>query len=318
MSGATIEEFLYRVSLEPADHWGMSTSIGLETERPYLNIGNVYAFVNGYSAARGESFSPFFLWLRDTAGAYPGGGWARHHLELAGGDHTRATQLFFARIHEWALETRPAWFTEFNRVPRGSLWMRGNGEHVTADVRLPAHVLAVTGKPSVDLSHIHVSSTEMTDGFNLHLGLPDDVATAWASGARRVVMLGDRRLKPTREVRVAMSELVLPADAICVDVSNEQADVLSTGGAGVVHIREGHLLDVVHGTRRIELRPRDRLLLLSPALFEFAKSLPLGELRSQLATADTLAWAQAIDTPRRRLCLCIEFREREHVGAQPQ
>ena len=80
-----LSEFLYRVSLEAPGSWFMIIGTGLETDPPYLNIGNLRSFVLGYEAgARTESSRDgFFEWLRDEANAFPSEGWARHLLTIS-------------------------------------------------------------------------------------------------------------------------------------------------------------------------------------------------------------------------------------------
>ena len=228
-------------------------------------------------------------------------------------------------MHRYLLETRPSWFVRFNEAPQPSLLANGLGEHVLADVRLPEHVLAVTGVPAVAPPDIRLSSFELTDGYNLRVGLPDDVASWWMGAGRRVALMGSKealstvagRSTPLEELAAAMSA-ASPTGACILDVTRSSAAVITTGGCGAIHVRDGVLLALTTAgaLTHWNCRDGDRIVLLSPALFARAREAGVGPLPAQLATAEPAAWAQSVDTPARRLAVSVAIPRPRDGAAQ--
>jgi hypothetical protein len=84
----------------------------------------------------------FWDWLWDQ-GEFPSQGWARNCLEKCEGDNEQALARFFGLLHTFLLERRPAWFVEFNAIPRPSSIRNGFGQPRSFDIRLPHHIEAV-------------------------------------------------------------------------------------------------------------------------------------------------------------------------------
>lgn len=318
---APLSQLLYRMSLEAPALWWMVIGPGLEPNPPYLNIGTLASFVTGYQAALQSSVvsDSFFLWLRDEANAFPQQGWARHLLEQARGDHEVAITALFAHLHRFLLETRPSWFVRFNQEPQSSLFANGLGEHVSADVRLSAHVAAVTGAETVAPPDLRLSAFEMTDGYVINIGLPSDVGSWWTGSGRRVAVMGSQiNLSAVRGSRAALSSLLDvvrqpngPLVEACVlDATGDAIAVLSTGGGGAAHLRDGRIiaLSVPDVVSEWASRPGDRVLVLTKALFERALELGVGPLPPALATGEPVAWAQSVDVAARRLAVAVAAR----------
>ncbi len=318
---AALSQFLYRMSLEHPARWWMLIGPGLETEPPYLSIANLRSFTigfqEGHAFGRTRAADPFFTWIRDEAGAFPQEGWEKHFLQRAEGQHQRAITMLFEYLHRYLLETRPAWFVRFNQLPQESIFANGLGSTLAADVRLPAHVMAVTGAEAITLPDIRVEAFEMTDGYSLKLGLPGDVATWWGGAGRRVVLLDSQEhldavrgdTKPAPELMRVLRSMPAAAalDACIVDATPEGVTVLCTGRVGAVHVREHRTIALTEPDTggRWELRSGDRVLLLSEALFVMARELGVGPLSAALATGEPIAWAQAIKAPVRRLAVAV-------------
>lgn len=316
-----LTKLLYRMSLEPSGRWVMLIGPGLESTPPYLNIGNLRAFVTGFQAALSASSrgpdDGFFLWLRDEASAFPQQGWARFLLDRELGDHEAAIRGLFGYLHRYLLETRPAWFVQWNREPQPSLFMNGLGEALDADVRLSEHVVAATGAPPVAALDLRFSAFEMGDGYVMQVGLPADVGTWWSGSGRRIALMGSKqRLDAIRGstnsllalVTSAAGDLGQPPAELCVlDATPKGIDVVCNGASGAVHIHDGQLLartvsgEVAHWS----LERGDRVLLLSGPLFSRAAKLGQEPLPSQLATGEPVAWAQFFDIPGRRLAVSV-------------
>lgn len=306
----TIDEYLYRVSLEPEGTWFLSLGTAVEAAPPYLNIGALSAFVAGYTAAAHQGpatlSSDFFLWLRDEAGAFPPEGWARAFLREADGDHAAAIGRLFWYLHRFALETRPGWFVAFNQAPQPGLTRDGLGRPFVADTRLRDHVEAARGRPGVA---VFLSAFELTHRSWVPLGLPPDVASwSLADGTRRVVVAGT----PARLERMHSNEWSrearLPAGACIVDVSRRRVEVRASK-TGAVLVRSGRIIRMSSPGAPADwpIRSTDRLLVLSAVLFERARSLARKRLPPSLATAAPIAWAQSVKSKSRRLAVLIEF-----------
>lgn len=294
---------------------------GLESTPPYLNIGNLRAFVTGFQAALSESSrrpdDGFFLWLRDEASAFPQQGWARFLLDSERGDHEAAIRRLFDHLHRYLLETRPAWFVQWNRQPQPSLFMNGLGEPLDADVRLSEHVVAATGAPPVAALDLRFSAFEMGDGYVMQVGLPADVGTWWSGSGRRLALMGSKqRLDTVRGNTSPLLELVKsvaselgqhPSELCVLDATPKGVDVVSSGAGGAVHIHDGQLVARTVGgeVAHWHLQSGDRVLLLSAPLFRHSTALGRGPLPSQLATGEPVAWAQLADIPGRRLAVSV-------------
>ena len=312
-----LSQLLYQMSLEAPGRWWMVMGPGLETDPPYLNVGALASFVTGYQAAIESSgvravSDGFFPWLRDEANAFPQQGWARHLLQQSNGDHAVAISALFTHLHRFLLETRPAWFVRFNQQPQQSLFANGLGEHLSADVRLAAHVAAVTGAEPIAPPDIRLSAFEMTDGYVLNVGLPSDVGSWWTGSGRRVAVMGSPvNLSAVRGSVALLSSFFehvgRPVDACVLDATSDSVAVLCTGDCGATHLRGGGIiaLTVADAVSQWVLRPGDRVLLLTKALFVRALELGVGPLPPPLATGEAIAWAQSVDVAARRLAVVI-------------
>lgn len=311
------------MSLESSGTWVMLIGPGLETAPPYLNIGNLRAFVTGFQAAlesssRGQD-DGFFLWLRDEANAFPPEGWARFLLASERGDHEAAIRRLFDHLHRYLLEKRPGWFVRFNREPQPSVFANGLGEAIVTDVRLSEHVVAATGAPPTPSLDLRFSAFEMSDGYVMHVGLPADVGTWWSGSGRRIAVMGsEQRLQAVRGSTSPLPALVKslhdepgerPSEFCILDATQEGVDVVSSGTCGGIHIRDGQLLahSVPGEVAHWNLQQADRVLLLSGPLFSRATELGRGPLPPQLATGEPVAWAQFIDSPSRRLAVSVSL-----------
>jgi hypothetical protein len=121
---------------------GVAVYVG-KTDIEHLDI-YVRGFIDGESTLSGRSGeSPvdegFWDWLYDS-GEFPSQGWARNCLMICEGDNEHAMARFFGLLHTFLLERRPAWFVEFNAIPRPSPICNGLGQARSPDIRLPHHI----------------------------------------------------------------------------------------------------------------------------------------------------------------------------------
>ncbi len=312
-----VSELLYRVSLEAPGRWFMVFGVGLETQPPYLNIGNVASFIHGYAAGTGEkAMDGFFTWLRDEAKAFPGQGWAKHLLEESAGDHQAAIGRLFGHLHRYLLDSRPDWFVRFNQEPQQSLFSNGLGTPATLDVRNPDHVKALTGQSSVGPPAISVSGFEMGDGYNLVLGLPADVGSWWAGTGRRVVWVAHagafEALEGSRDSADQLLARVHEAGgssvtACVVDTSAHGAQVICSGACGAIRVGEGKLLSIAQAGAAVTwpMKPGEAVMMLSKPLLAKAIAVGPGPLPASLASAAPIAWAQSVESAERRVAVAI-------------
>lgn len=299
-------ESIYRVSLEPPGLWWLFFGPGLEREQPYLNIGAVRSFLDGYREAlraQGvvDEWDDFLVWLRDEAGAHPPEGWPRALLARHGGNHEAAIQALFALLHEYLLQRRPAWFLEFNRRPQPSLFQDGRGAALADDVRTPEHVALVAPQAPPDALAVRVSAFNLTDGYVMHPGLPEGFRQ-WRTTDSQHFGLG------AAGGASAWGTSTLPAEGVHVALSGTSLRCQGGAGYGALWIRGGVLLARATAEATWSVAAQDRLLLLSPPLFAHALTLPLGPLPGSLATAEPLAWAQAVDAHVPRIAVLLELR----------
>jgi hypothetical protein len=317
-----ISFILYRLSLEAPGHWFMTIGTGLQTKPPYLNIGQLEAFIRGFSAGSGTPTiggdDGFFQWLRDEAGDFPGEGWARAYLQRSNGDHFKAIRILFDHLHSYLLETRPAWFVRFNQEPQPSMVQRGTGQAVSNDVRLPAHVATVTGQEIVSPPDIRLSAFELADGYTLFLGLPSDVGTWWSGTGRRVAQLGSAStLAAVRGNREPLESFVAKVrsvadptvDACVMEAEEGRASVWSCGKGGAVHLRAGAIIgkSTAGAIATWSTQAHDKVLLLTPAVFAVVKDLDLGPLPAKLASGAPIAWTQSSVSAERRLAVAVTW-----------
>lgn len=315
----SVTELLYRLSLEHQARLFMVIGAGLETQPPYLNIGNLDSFVGGYAKGLGAtSMEAFFMWMRDEAKAFPQEGWARHFLLETQGDHEAAIGRLFTHLHRYLLDARPDWFVLFNREPQQSLFANGFGTPASLDVRNADHVRALTGLSPTSPPDIRVSGFEMGDRYNLVLGLPAGVASWWAGAGRRVVWVAhDAALEAVRGQREPPAELMARARQVAgpeviacfVDTNTSAAHVTCGRHAGAVHVRAGELVSVAQAddSSTWQMRSGDTVMLLSKPLLDEAIRLGVGPLPPDLATASPGAWAQSIKGAGRRVAVAIAW-----------
>lgn len=334
MADPSVDEVLYRVSLEHPAHWFMTFGVGLvSVDPPYHDIGRVDAFINGFTTAAGiyrrsnSGLSPFFLWLRDEAKAFPQNGWAGTFLERTGGDHTAAIRVLFDYLHQYAELRRPAWFVAFNREPVPSAMVNGLGTPKSLDVRKPEHVAAVGGMPVGSGPAVKLSAFELGDGFVMRVGMPPELKSWWCvAGPRIATFLSPRSTEfpqkaaglsgPLAECLAAgRAELasVGPADveACVLDVLALEARAITAGSLGAALVRERNLTALSAsdgGEFRWETRPGDRLMIISQPIMAVLRKHGLGPLPQDLATAEPTAWAQCSSAATgRRLAICVEW-----------
>ncbi len=312
---------LYRLGLEDADHRMLMVGTNFNDLPPYDDVRVLDGFIQGYKEALTLSGAPrddgFWEWLRDEANAWPGEGWARAYLKQADGDHRKASEILFGHVQRYALEIRPAWFVAFNQTPQPSFLQNGLGEPSRADIRSPEHVRAVTGASPVDPPNLRITSFQMGDGLTLMIGLPADVARWWNGTGYRVAFLPATESMPDRLSAATASQGALrtlkTGHAGCVlDARADSAEALAWGGPAALLVRGGRIAAsaaTLRAPARWKIRPGDRVLILTPALWANVKKRKLLEkkLPTRLATGDPTAWAQMVDTPARRLAVGIAW-----------
>ena len=169
----------------------------------------------------------------------------------------------------------------------------------------------MTGAEPIAPPDIRLSAFEMTDGYVLNVGLPSDVGSWWTGSGRRVAVMGSPvNLSAVRGSVALLSsffEQVGPIEACVLDATSDSVGVLCTGDGGAIHVRGGRIiaLSVAGAVSQWVLRPGDRVLLLTKALFARALELGDGPLPPPLATGEPIAWAQSVDVAARRLAVAI-------------